>query len=311
MSDQVLSSEEVDAILKVTQQKEQDLSKIVGNGDNANEKGKHYTYALTNINELVRSECEKNLTSFLRKKVILKTKSFNLSKVSACLSANPEAKNIYSVFRLSPNEHYGMILVDMALLHQMINLLFGGKINDKEQVIENPGKVGNIIAEKLCQLCLTAFSQACEEYGTVTFDILKTTTSQNLASNLGLEAEDQVYMMDLSIFFDEIETSLKILITEDFLIQFIPSKVEGNKHREKDFWRTAIKTQVVDSFVTIHVTLPDVSMKVKDFMALKEGDLVPISDPTMVYVCLNNLKLFRASAGQANSKRVAKIINQI
>src|SRR5579885_28421 len=300
MSDQVLSSEEVDAILKVTQEKQQqDLSKIVGSGDSGGEKGKHYSYALNNINELVRSECEKNLSSFLRKKAIIKTKSFNLGKVSACLAADSDKKTVYSVFRLSPNEHYGMVLVDLGLLHQIINLLFGGKINANEKTIENPGKVGTIVAEKLSNLCLTALRDSCVEYGALTYDILKTTNSQNLASNLGLEPDDQVYIMDLSIFFDEVETSLKLLLTEDFLIQFIPAKTEGSKHREKDFWRTAIKTQVVDSYVTINVTLPDVSMKVKDFMALKDGDLIPISDPTMVYVCLNNLKLFRASAGQA------------
>ena len=41
-----------------------------------------------------------------------------------------------------------------------------------------------------------------------------------------------------------------------------------------------------------------------DIMKLKSGDLIPIADPTDVFLCLNELKLFRASAGQANNKRV-------
>ncbi|VVC77081.1 Flagellar motor switch protein FliM [Aquicella siphonis] len=311
MSDQVLSSEEVDAILKVTQEKQQDLSKIVGEGDaSKQEKGKHYTYALTNINEILRTEFEKDITSFLRKRAILKTKTFQLTQVSEVFK-NQTDKYIYSIFRLSPNEYYGMVCVDMPLLDQTINLLYGGKLNSKEQMRENPGKIGIIIAEKIAQMCLASFATAGHEYGAVNHEIIKTTASTNLATNLGLNEDDQIYLMELSIFFDEIETTLKLMIAEDFLMQFIPVKAEGHRHREKDFWRTAIKSQVVDSIVTINVSLPDVSMKVKDFMALKDGDLVPIGDPTVVYVCLNNLKLFRATAGQANSKRVAKIINQI
>lgn len=310
MSDQVLTSEEVDAILKASQEKSHDLSKIVGQGDfSNNEQEKHYTYALNNINELFRADCEKNLTSFLRKRIILKTKSASVTQVSACLNEND--KFVYSIFRINPKEQYGMVVIDMPILHQTINLLYGGKLNTKEQIMDHPGKVGAIIAEKLSQLCLTSFATACQEFGTLNYEIIKTTSSYNLASNLGLTGEDQVYMIESTVFFDEFETTIKFLVSEDFFLQFVPAKSDGHRHREKDFWRTAIKTQVVDSFVTISINMPDVTIKVRDFMALKEGDVVPIGDPTMVYVCLNNLKLFRAAAGQANSKRVAKIINQI
>jgi flagellar motor switch protein FliM len=257
----------------------------------------------------LRVEFEKYLSAFLRKRIIVKTDICHFSQASACLNANE--KLIYSIFRINPKDHYGMVLIDFPVLHQTINLLYGGKLNTKEEVIDNPGKVGTIIAEKTALLCLNGFAAACQEFGALNYDIVKTTSSYNLATNLGLNPEDEVCITELTIFFDEFEAKIKLLITEDFFMQFIPVKADSHKHREKDFWRTAIKTQVVDSLVTVSVSLPDVSMKVKDFMALKDGDIVPISDPTIVYVCLNNLKLFRATAGQANSKRVVKILNQI
>lgn len=312
MADQVLSQEEVDAILKASQDKnQQDLSQLVGSGESQNnDSGRHYQYAMSNINEILRVEYEKYLTAFLRKRIVIKMDSFNFAKASACLNANDE-KVIYSIFRINPKDDYGMVLIDFSVLHQTINLLYGGKLNTKETIIESPGKIGTIIAEKISLLCLNSFAAACHEFGPLNYEIVKTTSSHNLATNLGLGTEDEVYILELTVFFDEFEAKIKLLLSEAFFPEFIPVKADGHKHREKDFWRTAIKTQVVDSLVTISVSLPDVTMKVKDFMALKDGDIVPISDPTMVYVCLNNLKLFRASAGQANSKRVAKIINQI
>lgn len=310
MSEHVLTSEEVDAILKATQEKGQDLSKLVGNIDPANQGEKSYTYALSNINDLTRAEAERNFNAFLRKKVLIQTKSFSTMTAEKCI-ADPNIKNVYTVFRINPNEYYGTIILDMPFLNQTLNLLYGGRVNAKEPVIEAPGKVGIIVAEKIASLFLTSLTHAYKEYGELNWEIVRTTSTMNLSSNIGLRPDDEVYFIELSVFFDEVETSLKLLLSEDFLLDSVPARVEGNRHREKDFWRTAIKTQVVDSLVTVSVNLPDVSMKVKDFMALNEGDVIPISDPTLVYICLNSLKLFRAVAGQSNNKLVAKVISQI
>jgi flagellar motor switch protein FliM len=308
MSDtqQVLSSDEVDALLKATQEKDYDLSKSLSTS--ARESGLHNVQALDNIAELTKVECEKILSSFFRRKIIIKAKEFNLSQLSNCLKNNSE-KKVFSIVRLMPRDHYGMFAVDFGLLHHTINSLYGGHIDPAEPVMEHPGKVGLVIAEKISQLCLAGFVHACQEHGEVTSEIIKTSTLPNLSSNLVMD--DQVYSLDMTICFDGVEAGLSIMIAENFMNELVPVREGDIKHREKDFWRTAIKTQVVDSVVSISVSLTDVNMKMQDFMTLKTGDLIPIGDPTLVYVCLNNLKLFRAKAGQANSKRVAKILSQI
>ena len=310
MGEQILTSEEVDAILKVTQEKSLDLGTLSTNIDASSQQIKKYSYALSDINDAIRSDVEKNLSALLRKRVIIKTKSSNFAPVSACLTENGD-KNTLTVFRLLPSEQYGIFLVDMPFIDQAINLLFGGKVIAGDTPITIPGKVGLIISEKIADICLSAFIQACKDYGETSYDILKTAPTLNVASNLGLTMDEQVYFIVLSVFFDEVETSLTFMIAEQFLSEFIPAKNPTRKHKDKDFWRTAIKTQVVDSMVVINVALPDINLKVKDFLELKTGDVIPISDPTLVYVCLNSLKLFRAVAGQANSKLVVKVLNQI
>jgi flagellar motor switch protein FliM len=310
MSDtRILTSEEVDAILKASQEQSQDLSNIISN-EAITKQGKQYSYGLVNINEVTRAECEKNLSSFLRKKVLVKSKTFNSAKLTTCLNEGAD-KKVYSMFRIMPQDYFGIFIIDYLLLHQAINLVYGGRVNAAEPTFSTPGKIGTIIAEKICQVFLTCFTQACQEYGEIICDVIKTTASLELISNMGLSDDDPIIMMELAVFLDEIESPLKILFSEDFLSNFIPARKDDNRHREKDFWKTAIKSQVVDSLVTISVTLPDVNIKVNDFMALKNGDTIPISDPTTVYICLNNIKLFRATAGQSNNKRVAKIISQI
>jgi len=308
MTKQVLTSEEVDAILKISQENNVDLGKLSTNFDNPASVRK-YTYALGDINDTVRTESEKNLSALLRKRVIVKTKSANFAPVSSCISATGDNSTLV-LFRMLPSEQFGIFLVDMPFIDQAINLLFGGGVM-RGETKKTPGKVGLLISEKITEIALTAFTQACAEYGEVKFDLIKTTSTSNPNLNLGLTPDEQVYFIVFSVFFDEVETTLTFMIAEQFLFEFIPHKNPGKKHRDKDFWREAIKTQVADSIVSINVTLPDINLKVKDFLELKPGDVIPISEPTLVYVCLNSLKLFRAMAGQANSKMVIKILNQI
>lgn len=299
---QVLSSEEVEAILKASQ--ESGLSIPAEEMKDASPKSEAL---YSGINELLRSEFEKTLSTLLRKKITVKNKSVELVPISAILGENTDHK-VFSVFHIMPNDRYGMFIVDLPLLHQTINLLFGAQLNPSEPIMEKPGKVGVVVAERLTKICLHGFVAACREYGEVTCQVVKTTHLANLVASF--DEQDQVYLLEYTILIDETEVVLRLVVSERFFKEFIPEKA-GYIHREKDFWRTAIKTQVVDSYVNINVALPEVTMNIHEFMDLKEGDLIPIGDPTAVFVCLNNIKLFRGTAGQANNRRVVKIINQI
>jgi flagellar motor switch protein FliM len=302
----VLSNEEVDALLKAGQDKNVDLSALGINSDHPDGITQDST-ALANITDAIRLEWEKAMSAFLRKKISIKVKSTATAQAGVVLEPSDQ-KYVYTLFRIPPNDHFGLIVTSMPFLHHTINLLYGGKINHDESIMESPGKVGVIVAEKFSHIFLTGFSEACKDYGTVNYEIVKSTPFANLLSSLSLD--ENVYSIESSIIIDESESTFKFIVMTEFLTNFFPQK-KHPKHKEKDFWRSAINTQVSDSIVNISVTLPDVSMKMHEVMALKEGDTIAISDPTMVYISLNNLKLFRASAGQTNNQRVVKIISQI
>jgi flagellar motor switch protein FliM len=330
MTDQVLTSEEVDAILEVT--KDSNTNNVgYENVSGSTEQAAHSTVT-GKLAEAIRFDYEKSLSAFLRKKVFVKLKGASLAKVSDVLKGStaetptitegveaptvtpPDAgnlpPNIYSIFRLTPTDSYGMCVLSPALMFPIINLLFGGQPGVKDAATEAIGKMGIIIAEKLSQLLLASLVQSCQDYGTVSSDVAKTTMTPHLISHVSMD--DNMFAVEMTVTFDDQESPVTLLMAEEFLQDFVFVNFKAErKHREKDFWRTAIKTQVVDSLVNVAVTLPDVQIKVNEFMGLKAGDVIPISDPTLVYICLNSLKLFRAKAGQSNSKRVVKILSQI
>lgn len=310
MSDEskILSTEEIDALSKVTQEKGADLTEILGATNIIDGKRSLNAKASNNITELTWSECEKILSSFLRKKIAVKSKSSSILKLSDALH-NKDQMHIFTVFKIVPNDFYAVVVIDLPLLHQATNFLFGGQTNDMDPIISSPAKIGKIIGEKLSQLCMEGFTLACKEYGSVSYETIKTVTLPNLITKLSME--DNVYSIDLTVFFGEIETTLSIIVAADFLYEFIPANTDDVVPVENESWRTVIESQVVDSYVTVCVSLPEINIKASDLVALKNGDLIPISDPTLVDIYFNNTKLFYGNAGQANSTRVVKILSEI
>jgi flagellar motor switch protein FliM len=303
----ILSEEEVDAILKVTQDKSGDLTSIIRNENLQVDESVVNTKAIKTIMELTWSECENLLSSFLRKKIAVRLKDMPHRKLADYLDSD---KHMYSVFLIEPFNCYSLVIIDMPFLHYMISYLYGGQKNtNNDTIIESPGKIGVIITTKISEIILDGFIQACKEYGSITYQTIKTVTLPNLISKLGME--DRVFSLNLSAIFGEKETSFSIILAEEFIFKFLPANpVPEVPATETQSWRTAIQKQVIDSYVTLSVSIPEVTIKASELLALKPGDLIPISDPTSVNICLNSLKLFSGTAGQANSTRVVKILDE-
>lgn len=319
----VLSKEEVDALIKVTQESQVDVSKLATGANNESYKASLINErALKNITELTAAECEKTLSAFLRKKISARCMKLHSGTLGECLSGRLE-KHVYTVFNIQPSNVHGMVTINLPFLHQILNLVYGGHIESTESpdsLIQMAGKVGIIIAEKTAQAILDGFVNACADYGKITYEANTTIILPNLTSKLALD--QTVYSVDVAVGIGPFESIFSISIEDEFFKQFIPYSESGGSgvaagamagaaNPESTLWRSAIETQVIDSYVAIKINLPDVSMKMSDILKLKSGDLIPIADPTDVFICLNDLKLFHGSAGQANNKRVVKIVSEV
>lgn len=294
----VLSPEEVEAIIQAAK-----TSSSAGQAAPAGDIDGHHFNVIV---ETVREELAAKLTILLKKKILVKHNPVAVSKLEDCLKQANE-KNVYASFKLTSHQSAALIGAEANFLDVFINFLYGGKGASSNAELVSGGKIALITTEKVGKLLLDCLADASKEYGEVTHENYR---ASHLMENANIIPEgESIHAVEFIIMFDEIETKLTLYLPEEFLIALIPKIVKGQK--EKDFWRSAIKSEVVDSYVTVNTVLDDVVMKVKDFMNLKEGDEFLIPDPTAVFVCLNDLKLFKAVAGQSNSKIVAKIVQKI
>lgn len=199
-------------------------------------------------------------------------------------------------------------MISYKLLHHTITLLFGGKVVADTPIFKKPGKVGFLVAEKISQMVLEVIHLACKEFSALTLTLIKTVLQPSLITKMA--PQEQMDYLDFSVFFSDVEASLSISFQKNFFMDLIPGKKEIPKI-ESDFWRSAIETRVASSSVEIKVVLPQIKMKLNDFIQIKEGDLINIADPTVAFINLNDLALYRGSVGQKDSKRVIKIDSQI
>lgn len=303
----VLSPDEVDAIIKAAQATGSEVDGAASDeqGENA---GNINTHALANIIENLRNEIETKLTVLLRKKITVKLATPTLTKIQDRLKETAEGA-VGSSFKIDPYDSPALIYSEHKFLDNIINLLYGGKLQAEESQQAPLGKIGLITAEKMHDMLVECVAEAGKEYGALAFKSYK--TAANLVTINNIPDDESIYYADIKIVIEDSESSVGLYLTEELLIKLIPVKTGKGRHREKDFWRTAIKSEVVDSYVTVTTCISDVQIKLKDFVQLKEGDELQINDPTLVYICLNNLKLYRGLAGQSNSKMVAKIVGQI
>lgn len=306
----ILSTDEVAAIAQATNDNHNDLDALLNSSNGTQENRYFLNYkALSNITELLWFECEKAFSSFAKKKIAVKTKEVKFDKLGKLL-ANKADKHIFTTFQFTPNNDCCLSIIDMSFLQQMINITFGGVIDSKEAIMDSPGNIGKMLAEKLNEIILNGFMAACKEYGKINFTKINTVTSPKLISKMNME--DEVYSMEYIVNLQDIETKFTLQVPVGFLQQYIPVTTipEKDQMNKENSWRTIIENQVIDSMVTIRASLPTVTIKVNDLLALKSGDLIPIGDPTAVNICLNNVELFRASAAESNSTRIVKILSE-
>ncbi len=266
---------------------------------------------IIHITEFFAEEGSKRLSSFLRKKITIA-----LNSISTGLFKEIEhdySKMLMLGFQAGPGEQFGFIMFDFLLLHSVINLLYGGKLSTDEQIIDTPGRTGIQIARKVSDICLQVFQDALNEH--LKTDLLLSNLSTSLYSVFN-QKFDACCDFAFNFSMDAVSGVLHLVIPESILVNITSESGEHSDITEQDsdqdlYFSGQLKHELIDSKVTICAMLPDISLLVKDVVNLRAGDVIPIGDPTLVYIAHNQKKLFSAIAGQSSSRRIVEIIDTV
>lgn len=278
--------------------------------------------AVSNIIELFSKESQLRLSAFLRKKIFVK-----FDTIGSCLFQDIDhdyTKLLMLNFHVFPHEKHGLITFDFVFLHSVINLLYGGVVNSNETIMRGLGKSGFKIAGKVSEIFLAVLQEAMIEHLKIHLKISDVSTQ--LSSVFKQGNSEKCYNISFLVIIDSLVCNLNLVIPENMFSNRVLEADSGLKS-ESEFSEETIdshemvspssifdektKKELIDSNVMVSVNLAKITLKLKDVVNLKAGDVIPIGDPTVVYVALNNKNLFKASAGQSNLRRAVKIVDKL
>jgi flagellar motor switch protein FliM len=257
------------------------------------------------------------LSSFLRKKMLIKCESIKSCHVQDI--AHDYAKLMMFNFFITPHEKYALISFDFTFLHIVINLLFGGGVSESETVMTSPGKSGVIIANKIASILLDVLQEYTAEELKIGFKF--SSISPQLSPVFKQSKTQKCYDISIKILIDSVVTHMSFVIPE-MIFSPLEREVESKDTihetssrqemiRSPLIFDDKMKEELIDSSVMVMFNLPDVTLKLKEVINLKAGDIISINDPKEVKVVVNNKAMFVATAGQAGQRRVVKILNRV
>lgn len=251
---------------------------------------------------------QRSLSAFLGKKMELGFNSSKFSTVSELNITNPPY--ILSSVRFAPQNLSGLVFFDYAFIHTIIDILYGAGNYKSDVIISNLGNLGMVIAKKIIELCMASLQEAISEYEKTQITHLKTTEQTSLILNQPLS--DQFFDLTFHADFNGVNCLFHIAIPDALFEEMtIKEDIETIENQEPLVIKNTIKKDIIDSTVTLIASLQEIKLSITDIMNLKSGDVIPIHDPTIVYLSHNQKVIFKASVGQLNSSRVVKILDTL
>jgi len=254
-------------------------------------------------------EGNRKLSSFLRKKISIESISMDTC-VFDSLEHNYD-KSVMLAFQIEPGGTFGVIVFDFSLLHTAINLLFGGEVNVNEPVIEHLGEAGTKIARKIAEICVLAFQKVLNEHLNTDLHFSNVSTSLYPVFN---QKPDKACNVAFKVSIDAVSGRLWMVIPDKILANITSESAIDHQIQQEEMephLSGKLKEEIIESKIIICAVLADIALLVKDVVNLRAGDIIPIEDPTFVFVTHNQKKLFTATAGQLNLRRTVKIVDTI
>jgi flagellar motor switch protein FliM len=93
--------------------------------------------------------------------------------------------------------------------------------------------------------------------------------------------------------------------------EILDAGVQSDRDDTDGRWEKALRDEVKTADVGLDVTLTNVDMNLRDVLAIKEGDVIPVEIPDLVTVCAEGVPVFRGRYGVSHGNQAVKVVEQV
>ncbi len=294
MSDQILSQEEIDALLSSMDKGEVDLE--VDKKEEAEAESYDLTsrsimlryqfYALEEVYDKLADLLHNSLTSFFRKSIDVKFVSTEMVKFREFLESfsNPTSFNI---FTMEPLIGLSLLAIEPGLVFSLIDCMFGGNGKSIAQVREFT-LIEQRMMRKFAVEALNNLEKAMDVIHSVQISLKKSETKPEFVYVLA--PNDLVIVVILSVKADTFSGNIHLCLPY-LMFEPIKDKLSSRYLRDKDIedvFGAQIQNLLKDINIAVIAELGRIGYTIRDILNLREGDILKLNtgpqDPITINV---------------------------
>ncbi len=319
MSDQILSQEEIDALLSAMDKGEVDLEQkteseaevVPYNLTSQNIMMRDQFHALEEVYDKFATLAERWISSSLQRTIEVEFASTEMVKYQDCINAfsNPTS---FTLFAMEPLVGTAMMAIEPRLVYSLIDCMFGGDGKPIERMREFTPIEQRMMAKFGAEM-LNGLQQAWNIVYPVKIKIKKTEVKPefvHLAS-----PSDMIVVIIFSIKAEEFSGNLHLCIPY-LLLEPIKDRLSSKYLREKDreyTWGEQLQNLLQDTPVTVIAELGTTIKSIRDLLDLKVDDVLQLNTgpEDLVTLCIDHIPKFYGFPGIIKGNRAVEIASLI
>ena len=315
MSDQILSQEEIDALLSSMDKGEVDLE--VDKKEEAEAESydlasrsiilRYQFYALEEVYDKFADLLHNSLTSFFRKSIDVKFVSTEMVKFREFLEGFSSPTS-FNIFNMEPLIGLSLLVIEPGLVFSLIDCMFGGNGKPIAQVREFTLIEQRMIRKFVVEV-LSNLEKAMDVVHPVQISIKKSETKPEFVYMLA--PNDLIISVIFSVKGDEFSGDIHLCIPY-LMLEPIKDKLSSRYFREKDIERIfspRIQNLLKNTNITVIAELGRTAYTIRDILNLQLGDIIKLNTCPQDFITINvqEVPKYQGVPGIAKGNRAVQV----
>ncbi|MCW5620538.1 MAG: flagellar motor switch protein FliM [Burkholderiales bacterium] len=315
MADDILSQEEVDALLRgVTGEQDESVQENGGEGIRA--------YDIGRQERIVRGRMPTLELINERFARLLRIELFNFTRRSTEISVGPVrvlkylefVRNLVvptnlNVVQARPLRGYALMVIEPTLVFQVIDHLFGGQGRFHTRVEGRDFTATEMrVIRRLLDLVFDAYARAWQPVHALTFEYVRSEMNTQFA-NIATPTEVVVavsFSIDLGNGGGDFHVCIPYAMLEP-IRGIIYSGVQADRTETDDRWTTLLSEHVYDAQVELKANFAGAMVTLRQLMSLQPGDVISLDVPDLISAEVDGVPVLEGRYGVVNGRYALKV----
>lgn len=264
------------------------------------------------LNEQYAYILGQSLSKFLGIKVTIEPQPGKVSSYEEYVKQLELPTALHILF-IRSHKSVALINFNDALVYWVLEILFGGTVNNKMLPRTEFGRVEEKISLRVLEVVMGSLNMAWQEISGFDYQLVKFVTRPRPIDMAA--PKDRLIIFEYQVKLADVVCRFDICFEKSMVDELLPALQAANESagdvNEQRVWRTKLYESVMDATLPLRAFFPNIKISLQELTNLKEGDVITLDNPNMVFVEIAGIKSFVAHCGNSQGARVIEIVDKL